>query len=83
MAQQILATAAQAILANSGNGQSGGGDDNPANEWRGGGASAVDIRQVEYLLQGGGVIDPVDGDGGRTPNVPEGGSTPIIGGGLR
>ena len=76
IAQAILATAAESINSNSGNGQAGGANDNPAI----GLASAEDIYRLEFILAGSGVIDPVDGEGGNTPDDPTTGA-PITGGG--
>ncbi len=80
LAQQILAAAAQSISDNSGSGQTGGVDDNPANEPVGGEASDQDIARIEFLIAGGGLVDPPD-DGDGSSGGGSGGENPLTGGG--
>ncbi len=78
VAQSILAAAAQSISSNSGSGQTGGPDDNIANE---GDLQSTDydMMQIELLLAGGGVVDPVEGNG--TPPQDNPTTNPFTGGG--
>jgi len=81
IAQDILRTTAQAIQENSGAGQLGGPSDNPENPPVGDDASDTALAQIEFIISGGGVVDPPEEtSGGTVPDTPETGQPPTTGG---
>ena len=84
LAQQILADAAEAVTDNSGSGQTGGPEDNPANDTGSFQPSDRELQQIEFLISGGGLVDPPEEGGGAPGTPPEGsplgGGSPVVGG---
>jgi hypothetical protein len=79
IAQSILSDTAEALENNAGSGQTGGPENNPQNE-PAAQASEADIRRIEILIAGGGVVDPPE-DGGSPGGGDQGGDNPLTGGG--